>query len=223
MSVPPSTSAAGPSTLSQPPPPPSASSSSNQPSQPPPPPISTDKVETELRSVIQALYEVAVTTYRNEAPNPAEILITQVKDLITKFDQVQQAAEQVKDLWIPREVIGYVEHGRNPDIYTREFVELAVKQNQYLNGKQRAFQDFRDVLADHINTTFPELRADVDEVLENTGGRRSVPRVSAITASGEEVDKSPADSSAPSSSVPVNGVMRMSISGGGRDELTPNT
>jgi len=52
---------------------------------------------------------------------------------------------------------------------------LAVKQNQYLNGKQRAFQSFRDVLASQINTTFPELRSDVDDVLENTGGRGDVP------------------------------------------------
>ncbi|KAF3931060.1 hypothetical protein ABW20_dc0105208 [Dactylellina cionopaga] len=187
-----------------------------------------DKVDNDLRSVIQALYELAVSTYRNDAPNPADILITQVKDLVTKFDHLQQSSEGVNDLMIPREVIGYVEHGRNPDIYTREFVELAIKQNQYLNGKQRAFQDFRDVLAEHINTTFPELRADVDEVLENTGGRRNVARLPAITAGGEN-GKSPAGdlasgsgaSTGPSSSVPVNGVMKMSISGSGRDEPTP--
>ncbi|KAF3921100.1 hypothetical protein AA313_de0208223 [Arthrobotrys entomopaga] len=189
-----------------------------------------DNVDNSLRSVIQALYELAVSTYRNDAPNPADILITQVKDLVTKFDHLQQVSEGVKDLWIPREVIGYVEHGRNPDIYTREFVELAIKQNQYLNGKQRAFQDFRDVLAEHINTTFPELRQDVDEVLENTGGRRNIAKLPAITVAGDS-GKSPADditqpgsgvSSAPSSSIPVNGVMKMSISGSGRDEPTPN-
>ncbi|EPS44294.1 hypothetical protein H072_1714 [Dactylellina haptotyla CBS 200.50] len=202
----------------------SAATPSNGPSAPSQ--TSVDKVDNELRSVIQALYELAVSTYRNDAPNPAEILITQVKDLVTKFDHLQQASDGVKDLWIPREVIGYVEHGRNPDIYTREFVELAIKQNQYMNGKKRAFQDFRDVLADHINNGFPELRADVDEVLENTGGRRNVPKLPAITAG--ESEKSPADdtgsggSSAPSSSVPVNGVMKMSISGSGRDEPTPN-
>ncbi|EWC44059.1 hypothetical protein DRE_01411 [Drechslerella stenobrocha 248] len=178
-----------------------------------------DKVDLELRSVIQALYELSVSTYRNDAPNQAEILITQVKDLIAKFGHLQDASEAVKDLWIPREVIGsYVEHGRNPDIYTREFVELTIKQNQYLNGKQRAFQDFRDILADHINTTFPELRPNVDDVLENTGGRRNVAILPAITASADS--DLVAGSGAPGSG-PVNGV-KMSISGGGRDEPTPS-
>ncbi|KAK6509585.1 RNA polymerase II mediator complex subunit [Arthrobotrys musiformis] len=185
-----------------------------------------EKVDTELRNVIQSLYEIAVSTYRNDAPNPGDIVVGQFKDLITKFDHLQTAAQGVGDLSIPREVIGYVEHGRNPDIYTREFVELAIKQNQYLNGKQRAFQDFRDVLAEHINTAFPELRGDVDEVLENTGGRRGVPRLPAVISSSTagETGKSPAGDNggaSAASSVPVNGVMKMSISGSGRDEPTP--
>ncbi|KAK6356966.1 RNA polymerase II mediator complex subunit [Orbilia javanica] len=187
---------------------------------------SAEKVDTELRNVIQSLYEIAVSTYRNDTPNPSDIVINQVKDLVTKFDHLQTAAQGVNDLWIPREVIGYVEHGRNPDIYTREFVELAIKQNQYLNGKQRAFQDFRDILAEHINTAFPELRADVDQVLENTGGRRNVAKLPAITSSGGSAkspagDSSGAASASGASSVPVNGVMKMSISGSGRDEPTP--
>jgi len=64
----------------------------------------------------------------------------------------------------------YVEDGRNPDIYTREFVEIVAKQNQFLNGKMRAFGDFKDVLAEQINTTFPELRGDVEHVLWATSG-----------------------------------------------------
>ncbi|KAJ6258412.1 hypothetical protein Dda_6452 [Drechslerella dactyloides] len=198
-----------------------------------------DKVDSDLRAVIQALYELSVATYRNDSPNPADIIITQVKDLVAKFDHLQVAAEAVEDFSIPREVIGYVEHGRNPDIYTREFVELAIKQNQYLNGKQRAFMDFRDILAEHINTTFPELRQNVDEVLENTGGRRNVAKLPAITAGPDDVaaggsagagsgsgaaaalsSSGAGAGAAGGSSGPVNGV-RMSISGGGRDAPTP--
>ncbi|KAJ4304007.1 RNA polymerase II mediator complex subunit [Collariella sp. IMI 366227] len=52
------------------------------------------------------------------------------------------------DRAIPEPLIEYVEHGRNPDIYTREFVELVRRMNQYSRGKAHAFRDFRDVLAE---------------------------------------------------------------------------
>lgn len=72
---------------------------------------------------------------------------------------------------IPQEVIQYVDDGRNPDIYTREFVELARRQNQMLKGKQEAFASFRDVLATQMWTAMPELRNDIKNVVNMTGGK----------------------------------------------------
>jgi hypothetical protein len=67
-------------------------------------------------------------------------------------------------------VIQYVEDGRNPDIYTREFVEIVVKQNQFMNGKTTAFGKFRDVLAEQVEAAFPELTGEVAKIVEGTGG-----------------------------------------------------
>lgn len=75
---------------------------------------------------------------------------------------------------IPPELIQYVDNGRNPDIYTREFVELARRGNQLMKGKQDAFAGFRDVLAGEMGRVLPELREGVGRVLDATGGRRGV-------------------------------------------------
>lgn len=71
---------------------------------------------------------------------------------------------------VPPELVEYVEHGRNPDIYTREFVELVRRGNQLMRGKLNAFGTFRDILAENITTAMPELRDDVAQVVEATGG-----------------------------------------------------
>ena len=71
---------------------------------------------------------------------------------------------------VPPELVHYVEGGRNPDIYTREFVELARRGNQLVRGKQRAFASFRDVLAAEMTRAMPELRDDAAAVLAATHG-----------------------------------------------------
>jgi hypothetical protein len=71
---------------------------------------------------------------------------------------------------VPPELLEYVENGRNPDIYTREFVELVRRGNQLMRGKTRAFADFRDILAADMAAAMPELRRDVRTVCEATGG-----------------------------------------------------
>lgn len=83
---------------------------------------------------------------------------------------------------VPPELLEYVENGRNPDIYTREFVELVRRGNQLMRGKMHAFGSFRDVLAQNMATAMPELRDDVVQVLEATGSSRDVLSSNGTTA-----------------------------------------
>lgn len=69
---------------------------------------------------------------------------------------------------VPRELVQYVENGRNPDIYTREFVELVRRGNQLMRGKMRAFAALRDTLAGEMMKAMPEVAADVARVVEMT-------------------------------------------------------
>ena len=41
---------------------------------------------------------------------------------------------------IPEDVLAYVEDGLNPDKYTRRFVNMLMKDNQFVNGKIDAVQ-----------------------------------------------------------------------------------
>ncbi|RFU71767.1 hypothetical protein TARUN_10495, partial [Trichoderma arundinaceum] len=83
---------------------------------------------------------------------------------------------------VPPELLEYVENGRNPDIYTREFVELVRRGNQLMRGKVNAFASFRDVLAEQMSSAMPELREDVARVLEATGGDPAIASVGAAVA-----------------------------------------
>ena len=65
---------------------------------------------------------------------------------------------------LPPEVVEYVDEGRNPDIYSREFVELVQKGNQELKGKAEAFSSFRDILGEEIIRAMPELKDHVSHV-----------------------------------------------------------
>ena len=71
---------------------------------------------------------------------------------------------------IPPEIIAYVDSGRNPDIYTREFVELVQKGNATLKSRAEALGKFRDTLAAEMKVGLPELKDDVERVLEATEG-----------------------------------------------------
>ena len=72
---------------------------------------------------------------------------------------------------MPPELIQYVQNARNPDIYTRQFVELVMELNQSYKGKSEAFGQFRDILGRQMIAGIDGIEDDVVRVVEGTGGK----------------------------------------------------
>ncbi|KAI0486869.1 transcription factor subunit Med10 of mediator complex-domain-containing protein [Xylaria cf. heliscus] len=106
------------------------------------------------------------TTSSTSPPPPSasrasrDVLATELTALSRSLQAVHRTATTRTLPQVPPELVQYVDGGRNPDVYTREFVELVRRGNQLMRGKQRAFASFRDVLAGEIESAMPELRAD---------------------------------------------------------------
>ncbi|KAK9464263.1 transcription factor subunit Med10 of mediator complex-domain-containing protein [Lipomyces arxii] len=145
--------------------------SSTDPSAQIPAPPELQAQENRLRQIIETILELAIGVHDYESVSQSRSAIIARVDLLTsQLKELQDSSNaDVSDVLVARELIQYVEDGRNPNVYTREFVELLVKQNQFVNGKMRAMRDFRDVLADQVRIAYPELAEEVDKVIENTG------------------------------------------------------
>jgi mediator of RNA polymerase II transcription subunit 10 len=90
----------------------------------------------------------------------------EITNLMASLLEINRRAPSL-DVYLPPEVITYVQEGRNPDIYTREFVELGMRNNQRLRGKTAAFAQFRDIFAGEISGGVPELGSDVSKVVSD--------------------------------------------------------
>ncbi|KAI9874337.1 MAG: RNA polymerase II mediator complex subunit [Pleopsidium flavum] len=134
-------------------------------------PATLDAVEDCLKDVIQNLFEIQSAVHGYLGPETQQELVRKIKILTTNLAALSTTSTHLP-VQIPPEIIAYVEDGRNPDIYTREFVELVQKGNQYLKGKTEAFASFRDVLAEEMSSAMPEVRGEVERVLEATCGKR---------------------------------------------------
>lgn len=123
-----------------------------------------------------------LTTSSTSTPNPTIPSLSTRDVLPQSFQNLSQSLATVNDTAhqllstpssgpsVPEPLVAYVEKGRNPDIYTREFVELVRRMNQLAKGKQRAFLSMRDTLAREMQRAMPECASDVERVVEATGG-----------------------------------------------------
>ncbi|KAI4188181.1 MAG: hypothetical protein L6R41_002306 [Letrouitia leprolyta] len=131
-------------------------------------PMSIDLVDDQIKDVIQYLFQIQAAVHGYAGNQTRNELVRLITDLSGSLSTLSHEASTLATQ-IPPEVIGYVDEGRNPDIYTREFVELVQKNNQFLKAKSEALTGFRDALADEMKKAWPEMRNDVEEVLQ--GGK----------------------------------------------------
>jgi len=117
-----------------------------------------------LMQTIQTFYNLLVCASDHRGPSTEAAMISETSNLHSHLLTLSQAARTL-NVDLPPDVVGYVQDGRNPDIYTREFAELTQKNNQLLKGKQEAFARFAVVLGREIGGAVPELRGPVRDVL----------------------------------------------------------
>ncbi|QLQ78623.1 hypothetical protein HG537_0A08700 [Torulaspora globosa] len=132
-----------------------------------------NSVEQQVAAVIESFVELGVSLY--DFPGTAEAsqgMATNLKRNVDRLAQLNRQScdprSQLNTVSVPLELVQYIEDGRNPDIYTREFVEAVRRSNQYQRAKMHALRQLRDSLATKITDQFPDLELCVNSILNTT-------------------------------------------------------
>ncbi|EMD90481.1 hypothetical protein COCC4DRAFT_126896 [Bipolaris maydis ATCC 48331] len=128
------------------------------------------EVEAQLKDIVQNLYNLIVQAYDHHGNTTQEAMKREIQSLVQNLVKLSRTAPSVH-IDIPPEVMSYVENSRNPDIFTREFVETVQRMNQMLNGRIDAYRMLQEQLAWQVSNAIPELKEDVTSVVEATGGK----------------------------------------------------
>ncbi|SCU93984.1 LANO_0E05358g1_1 [Lachancea nothofagi CBS 11611] len=129
--------------------------------------------EQQIGSVIESFIELGVSIY--DFPGTSEATQGMMTNLKRNVDRLRNLNRQGNDpnsqlnnFHVPLEVVQYIEDGRNPDVYTRDFVEAIRRSNQYQRAKMNGIKQLRDKLAGKIAEEFPDLQASVADILKRT-------------------------------------------------------
>jgi mediator of RNA polymerase II transcription subunit 10 len=131
-----------------------------------------DSTKKDLGQLISSFIELGIIIHDFQGTQSSrDALALKLNTTIDELQKLQKPkTRELDQVPIPLDVLQYIEDGRNPDVYTREFVEATRKSNQYLRGKMEAMRDLRDVLGQKIGAEFPELDASVKDIIRRTDG-----------------------------------------------------
>ncbi|KAG6873991.1 hypothetical protein C0995_007947 [Termitomyces sp. Mi166 len=141
-------------------------------SQSPAPSGTQGDLELELLGLANALYNLGTTvindsTKERDKPGGGKQVGLRVNEVVNHLNTIDDMAQHIKTM-IPLQVLTEVDNSRNPMLLTRERVERAATENQFMNGKIAAIDSYRKYLNEALVQNFPELeeyfRARPDEI-----------------------------------------------------------
>lgn len=125
-----------------------------------------------ILAIIESFIELGVLVHDNMGtPQSHTALSHKTAQVIEQLLALAKSPTDTLQYPIPVDVITYIEDGRNPDIYTREFVEVNAKSNARLRGKMEGFAKLRDVLGEKLSQEFPRLQDSVEDIKNRTTHR----------------------------------------------------
>lgn len=127
----------------------------------------------QLQSLIESFIELGVLVHDNQGTQQSHTALTHKTNQVISQLSGLTSSPFTHQYPVPVDVITYIEDGRNPDIYTREFVEVTAKSNARLKGKMEGFLKLRDVLGDKLAKEFPRLQEGIDDIKKRTSQPKS--------------------------------------------------
>ncbi|EEB05885.1 mediator complex subunit Med10 [Schizosaccharomyces japonicus yFS275] len=118
-----------------------------------------------VKDLTQTMYDLALVIYNLDDTTPRDTIPEYLDTLVEQIRRLPALAKDA-DCPISQDVLEYVEHGRNPDVYTRQFSELVQKDNQYVHGKLKTIEGFQKAYAEEIISAFPELTSVVLKIMK---------------------------------------------------------
>ncbi|KAF8351310.1 hypothetical protein F5887DRAFT_936870 [Amanita rubescens] len=131
-------------------------------SQSPPPLGAQGDLEMELMGLANALYNLGT----DHKIGGVKQVGMRVNDVVSHLGTIDNMAQDITTM-IPDQILADIDNARNPMQLTKERLERAATENQFMNGKIVAIESYRTYLNEALVQAYPEL----GEVLSTSGGR----------------------------------------------------
>ncbi|TFK56279.1 hypothetical protein OE88DRAFT_1652954 [Heliocybe sulcata] len=115
----------------------------------------------ELMGLANALYNLGTTVVNDlskdkDKPGVGKQVGVRVNDVINHLSTIDEMAQHCTTM-IPMQLLMDIDNSRNPMQLTRDRLERAATENQFMNAKINAIDSYRKHLEEALSQNFPDL------------------------------------------------------------------
>ncbi|KAL0569580.1 hypothetical protein V5O48_012389 [Marasmius crinis-equi] len=132
-------------------------------------------LELELMGLAHALYNLGTTVIHDSTKDAAaqgrtaKQLGPMVNDVVNHLGTIEDIGMQSRTM-IPMQILSDIDNSKNPMNVTKERLERAATENQFMNGKIAAISSYQTLLNAELCQHFPELKEYLESATSSSSG-----------------------------------------------------
>lgn len=114
-----------------------------------------EQLESQIEIFVENIRQLGIIVSDFQAQNGQVVLDQKINQVVSSLRDIDRIKDSIQDVQLPIEVFEYIDSGKNPQIYTKDYMDKALRKNEQVNGKIDYYKRFKLILIEEMQKVFP--------------------------------------------------------------------
>lgn len=114
-----------------------------------------EPLEKQIEIFVENIRQLGIIVTDFQAQPGQPVLNQKIKDIVTSLKDIDRLRDGVPNVQLPIEVFEYIDSGKNPHYYTKDYMDKALTKNEEVKGKIEYYKRFKSILIEELTKVFP--------------------------------------------------------------------
>ena len=114
-----------------------------------------EQLESQIEIFVENVRQLGIIVTDFQSQNGQTVLNQKINQVVTSLRDIDRLKETIHNVQLPIEVFEYIDSGKNPQFYTKDYMEKALNKNEEVKGKIDYYKKFKSILIEELTKVFP--------------------------------------------------------------------
>lgn len=114
-----------------------------------------DQLENQIEIFVENVRQLGIIVTDFQPQSGQAVLNQKLGQVVSSLKDIDKLKDGIQNVQLPIEVFEYIDSGKNPQFYTKDFMERALVKNEQVKGKIDYYKTFKNTLVEELKKVFP--------------------------------------------------------------------
>lgn len=114
-----------------------------------------EQLESQIEMFVENVRQLGIIVTDFQPQTGQHVLNQKVNQVVSSLKDIDKLKDTIQNVQLPIEVFEYIDSGKNPHFYTKDYMERALSKNEEVKGKIDCYKRFKSILIEELTKVFP--------------------------------------------------------------------